>query len=132
MIFFILHNILKPFLDTVISHQTSNLLAFLLGVILWTYLWVYVTDFRFHPTEPNFILTGLGVGFTYFLISDIVAVCILYKNYWKRSILTELHDLLNPKKETDTKPVEDAQKPVEDATPPNNSQPSYEEDEPLK
>ena len=148
MIFFLLHSILKPLLDTVISHQTANLTTFLIGTILWTYLWVYVTDYRFQPKDPNFIITGLAVGFSYFLISDIIAVCILYKNYWKRSILTELKDLLNPKKEVTSatsaeeapkqpveapkQPVENNTTPTEDVTPPNNSQPSYEEGEPLK
>lgn len=123
MIFFSLHHILKPLLDTFISHQTANLITFLLGIIGWTYLWVFVMDAQFQPTKPNFIISGLGAGFSYFLVSDIVAVCILYKNYWKQSIITELNDIFSPrlishspKDVTSVEPLTDTSTPTTDTT----------------
>jgi len=103
MIFFLLHQLLKPLLDYGLWHQTANLTVFLIGIVLWTYLWVFINDVRFHGGINNFLVTGLSQGFAYFLLSDIMAIAIIYKNYWKRSIMTEFEEIF---KKDDTKIVE--------------------------
>lgn len=131
MIFFLLHQMLQPLLSLGLWHQTANLFTFLVGMICWTYLWVYVSDPRFGGVD-NFWMTGISQGFVYFILGDIMSVAIIYKNYWKQSIFTELEDLFQtkPKSQSQSLPISETldsspQSMMSQASPPpTNVEPS--------
>lgn len=85
MIFFVLHQIVQKILGN-LSEQTRNLITFLLGVVLYTLLWTYVNTTK----SDNFIVASIRYGFYYIFVSDCFAMGIIYKNYYNRSITTEV------------------------------------------
>ena len=85
MIFFLLHQVVQKIPGN-LSDQTRNLITFLLGVMLYTFLWTYVNSTK----SNNFVVTGIRYGFYYIFVSDCFAMGIIYKNYYNRSIRTEI------------------------------------------
>jgi hypothetical protein len=99
MIFFLLHHIFQAFFGKLnADHQTTNLLTFLIGGFMWCILYVATTTDGYLP--HGLLRQSLGFGFPYLLVSDLFAMAIIYKNYWKTSILTEITDSFAPKEST--------------------------------
>lgn len=89
MIFYLLHSINYNIIKGNISNQTRNLLTFLIGVVLYTILWTFLYRNREHS---NLIIDSLKYGFIYIFIADCFSIAIIYKNYYKRNITTEISD----------------------------------------
>lgn len=99
MIWFIIHNFLKNF--TFIENQTKNLTTFLIGIVLYVLFYSYVGSIDFNN---NIFLKRLFGFFIYILIADAFSMAIIYKNFYKQTIFTEVKETIgsnNSEKVTD-------------------------------
>jgi hypothetical protein len=90
MLFYTLHNIIHNLIPGKFTDQTRNLITFLLGIILYTILYTYLFDKNNNST--NLIVNSFKAGFAYIIMSDCIAMGIVYKNYYKTSILNEVKE----------------------------------------
>lgn len=89
MIWFIIHNFLKNFVS--LENQTRNLTTFLTGTVLYVLFYSYVGSVDFNS---NLFLKRLFGFFIYIVIADGFAMAILYKNFYKQTIFTEVNETL--------------------------------------
>jgi hypothetical protein len=89
MLWFILHNILKNFAS--IENQIRNLTTFLLGITLYVLMYSYIGSFDLSGNP--FFKTLFGF-FIYIIIGDGFAMAIIYKNFYKQTIFTEVRETL--------------------------------------
>lgn len=89
MLWFIIHNFLKNF--TSMENKTRNLTIFLTGTVLYVLFYSYVGSFDF---IDNLFFKRLFGFFIYIVIADGFAMAILYKNFYKQTILTEVKETL--------------------------------------
>lgn len=89
MLWFAIHNILKSF--STMENQTRNLTTFLTGTILYVLFYSYVGSIDFNS---NPFLKRLFGFFIYVVIADAFSMAILYKNFYKQTILTEVNETL--------------------------------------
>lgn len=89
MLWFIIHNFLKNF--TSMENQTRNLTTFLTGTVLYVLFYSYAGSFDF---IDNPFLKRLFGFFIYIVIADGFAMAILYKNFYKQTIFTEVEETL--------------------------------------
>lgn len=94
MIFFILHQSIHNLLPFNYSNQTKNLITLLIGIFLYTIIWTYVKDPK-RADSHNLLLNSLKMGFTYIFMTDCLAMGIIYKNYYNKSIVKEAVDVWN-------------------------------------
>ena len=80
MLFFTLHQIIHNALPGNFSNQTRNLLTFLIGVVLYTVILSYL--FNKNNVSTNFMINGIKAGISYIMLSDCIAMGIIYKNYY--------------------------------------------------
>ena len=95
MLWFIIHNFLKNF--TAMENQTRNLTTFLTGTVLYVLFYSYAGSFDF---IDNAFLKRLFGFFIYIVMADGFAMAILYKNFYKQTIFTEVNETLGSKKMT--------------------------------
>ena len=93
MLWFIIHNILKNF--TFMENQTRNLTTFLTGTLLYVLFYSYVGAVDFND---NLFLKRLFGFFIYIVIADGFAMAILYKNFYKQTIFTEVEETIGSNK----------------------------------
>ena len=98
MIFFTIHHIVHAALPSSISDERKNLLTFLTGVFCWVLLYSYVQTAK-HTT---FLHRAIGSGFMYLFIADVFAMGIIYKNCYKKSILSEVNEVVGSKDDNNT------------------------------
>lgn len=89
MLWFIIHNFLKNF--TSMENQTRNLTTFLTGTVLYVLFYSYAGSFDF---IDNPFFKRLFGFFIYIVIADGFAMAILYKNFYKQTIFTEVKETL--------------------------------------
>jgi hypothetical protein len=92
MLWFTIHNILKTFSS--MENQTRNLTTFLTGTVLYVLFYSYAGSFDF---IDNSFLKNLFGFFIYIIIADGFAMAILYKNFYKQTIFTEVKETLGSK-----------------------------------
>ncbi len=90
MIFFALHNIMHNVVPGNFTDQTRNLVTFLLGIVLYTVLYTYL--FNKNNNSTNLLINSIKAGFSYIIMSDCIAMGIIYKNYYKSSIINEVKE----------------------------------------
>ncbi len=90
MIWFILHNTLKQF--KIIGDQTRNLTVFLIGVTLYTFIYAYIGSKHF---DKDSFIYRLFMFFLYIILADGFAMAIIYKNFYGKTILTEMSEVVN-------------------------------------
>jgi hypothetical protein len=98
MIWFTIHHFLKNFAS--MENQTRNLTTFLTGTVLYVLFYSYAGSFDF---IDNPFLKRLFGFFIYIVMADGFAMAILYKNFYKPTIFTEVKETLgsSPPKMTD-------------------------------
>lgn len=76
------------------SVQTKNLFTFLIGVVSYTliYSWFGATS-----KENNLFIFTLFNYFVYIILADAFAMAIIYKNYYKTSIIGEAKEVFSDK-----------------------------------
>jgi len=91
------------------ENQTRNLTTFLTGTVLYVLFYSYVGSIDFNS---NLFLKRLFNFFIYIVIADGFAMAILYKNFYKQTIFTEVNETLGtsgPKMTaTDVEPITEA------------------------
>ncbi len=102
MIWYIVHNLVQllPFG----SEQNKNLFTFLIGVVSYTliYAWFGATN-----KENNVFIFTLFNYFWYIILADAFAMAIIYKNYYKTSIIGEAKEVFSDKPNNFNKYVEE-------------------------
>lgn len=110
MLWFIIHHIIQNF--SLMSDQTKNLLTFVLGSTLYTLFYSYLGSFDF---SCNLMFKSLFNFFFYIILADGFAMAIIYKNYYKQTIFTEVRETLGTR---DTQaPVVVVEAAVEESVP---------------
>jgi hypothetical protein len=89
MLWFIIHNFLKNF--TLMENQTRNLTTFLTETVLYVLFYSYTGSFHF---SDNPFLKRIVGFFIYIVIADGFAMAILYKNFYKQTIFTEVEETI--------------------------------------
>jgi hypothetical protein len=89
MLWFTIHNFLKNF--TSMENQNRNLTTFLTGTVLYVLFYSYAGSFDFNNNPFFKRLFGF---FIYIVIADGFAMAILYKNFYKKTIFTEVQETL--------------------------------------
>lgn len=89
MLWFMIHNFLKIF-DSM-ENQTRNLTTFLTGTVIYVLFYSYAGSFDFIDSPFFERLFGF---FIYIVIADGFAMSILYKNFYKQTIFTEVEETL--------------------------------------
>lgn len=92
MLWFIIHNILKNF--SYMETQTRNLTTFLTGTVLYVLFYSYVGSLDF---DSNPFLKRLFGFFFYIVLADGFAMAVLYKNFYKQTIFTEVKETFGAK-----------------------------------
>ena len=94
MLWFILHNIIHlfPFGE----NQTKNLFTFLIGVVCYTFIYTLLGSIT--SKDDNLFMFTLFNYFTYILLADAFAMAIIYKNYYKTTIIGEATDVFTTNK----------------------------------
>lgn len=89
MIWYIFHNVINALFPS-ISVQHRNLSTFLIGVLCYTLIYSYLGTLD-KNINNLFLFTFLNYFF-YVLLSDAFAMAILYKNFFKTSIINEFRE----------------------------------------
>jgi hypothetical protein len=89
MLWFTIHNFLKNF--TSMENQNRNLTTFLTGTVLYVLFYSYAGSFDFNS---NLFFKRIFGFFIYIIIADGFAMAILYKNFYKQTIFTEVQETL--------------------------------------
>lgn len=89
MLWFTIHNILKTFSS--MENQTRNLTTFLTGTVLYVLFYSYAESFDF---IDNPFFNRIFGFFIYIVIADGFAMAILYKNFYKQTIFTEVNETI--------------------------------------
>ena len=92
MIWFIIHNFLKTL--TFFENQTRNLTTFLTGVFIYVLFYSYVGSL---DLEDNKFFKLFFNFFIYIVLADGFAMAIIYKNFYKQTILTEVKETFGAK-----------------------------------
>ncbi len=89
MLWFLLHQVLKvfPFGDD----QTKNLTTFLVGTVIYTLFYSYIGSLDFQSNQFFKVFFNF---FFYIVLADAFAMAVVYKNYYKHTILTEVKETL--------------------------------------
>lgn len=89
MLWFIIHHLvhLLPFGE----NQTKNLFTFVFGTLLYTILYSY---FGAINKETNAFIFMLFNYFSYIVLADGFSMAIIYKNYYKTTIFTEIKETI--------------------------------------
>jgi len=105
MIWYTIHNILKTFFPDM-EPQHRNLTTFITGVVLYTLFYSYVGTLG---NEHIFLNIFLKYSM-YIVLADAFGMAILYKNFYKQSIFTEVEETFGtsgPKQTaTNVEPIE--------------------------
>jgi hypothetical protein len=112
MLWFILHHIFKNF--TFLENQTRNLTTFLLGTVIYVLFYSYIGSMDF---SNNLFFKKLFGFFYYIVMADGFAMAILYKNFYKQTILTEIKETLGtsgPKTVTTLEPIIETNELIEE------------------
>lgn len=98
MLWFTIHHFLKNFAS--MENQTRNLTTFLTGTVVYVLFYSYAGSFDF---IDNPFLKRLFGFFIYIVMADGFAMAILYKNFYKQTIFTEVKETIGstPPKMTD-------------------------------
>ena len=91
MLFFTLHQMIQNLLPGNFTNQTKNLLTFLIGIVLYTIFFTYL--FKKNNESKSLLINSMKGGFTYILLSDCISMGIIYKNYYNRSITSEIKEV---------------------------------------
>jgi hypothetical protein len=73
------------------ENQTRNLTTFLSGTVIYVLLYSYIGSIDLHTNPFLFKLFGF---FMYIITADGFAMAILYKNFYKQTIFTEVNETL--------------------------------------
>lgn len=73
------------------ENQSRNLTTFLTGTILYVLFYSYIESCNFND---NIFLKRLFGFFIYIVIADGFAMAILYKNFYKQTIFTEVNETI--------------------------------------
>jgi hypothetical protein len=92
MLWFLTHNFMQLF-DTM-QNQTKNLTTFLFGTTIYTLFYSYLGSLNF---EENLFFKSFFNFFFYIILADAFAMAIIYKNYYKTTIFTEINETLGDK-----------------------------------
>jgi hypothetical protein len=76
-----------------LTNQTKNLTTFVFGTLLHTMLYSYLGSLNL--SASSFMKTMFGF-YSHILFVDIVAIGIIYKNYYNESIVSEFTNLVVP------------------------------------
>lgn len=89
MLWFLIHHLvhLLPFGE----NQTKNLFTFVFGTLLYTILYSY---FGAINKETNAFIFMLFNYFSYIVLADGFSMAIIYKNYYKTTIFTEIKETI--------------------------------------
>ncbi len=89
MLWFLIHHLvhLLPFGE----NQTKNLFTFVFGTLLYTILYSY---FGAINKETNAFIFMLFNYFAYIVLADGFSMAIIYKNYYKTTIFTEIKETI--------------------------------------
>ena len=89
MLWFVIHHIVQNFHS--MTDQTKNLLTFVLGSTLYTLFYSFLGSFDFNT---NFMFRSLFNFFFYIILADGFAMAIIYKNFYKQTIFTEVRETI--------------------------------------
>ena len=114
MIFFITHQIIQNLIpwnkDT--KDSKKNITTFLIGAVLYVFLLSFVNSTSYsHIVNSVFFLYTLKNWLLWILAIDVTAMAVVYKCYYKRSIIEELPETLGEKKKTDSRSVQVEESP---------------------
>jgi hypothetical protein len=87
MLWFILHQFLQIFPS--LENQTRNLITFLTGTTFYAIFYSYIGSFDF---SDNLFFKRLFGFFVYIILADAFSMAIIYKNYYKHTILSEINE----------------------------------------
>ena len=108
MLWFLIHNMLKNF--TSMENQTRNLTTFLTGIVLYVLFYSYIGSL---DIMNNPFLKRLFGYFIYIIMADGFSMAIIYKNFYKQTIFTEVNETIGtsgPKMTAvDVEPIETAE-----------------------
>lgn len=93
MLWFIIHNIMKIF--TFMENQTRNLTTFLVGTVLYVLFYSYIGSIDFNN---NYFYKRLFHFFVYIIMADGFSMAIIYKNFYKHTILNEVKETFGSEK----------------------------------
>lgn len=93
MLWFIIHHIVQSLISA--SDQTKNLITFLSGTVFYTLFYAYLgaldyANHKFGKYLYNF--------FIYVIIADAIAIAIIYKNFYKQTIINEITEVIGGNK----------------------------------
>jgi hypothetical protein len=92
MLWFLTHQLMQNFES--VENQTKNLTTFLFGVTVYTLIYSYVGSCDF---SSNLFLKSFFGFFYYIILADAFAMAIIYKNYYKQTIFTEVKETVGSK-----------------------------------
>jgi hypothetical protein len=89
MLWFTIHHLVQNIVSA--EDQTKNLITFLSGTVIYTLFYSYLSSFDF---SVHLFLRGLFNFFGYVILADAFAMAIIYKNYYKQTIFTEVKETM--------------------------------------
>lgn len=96
MFYYIIHHIVHQRYTDNWKESRKNILTFILGSLCYIFLWAYLTSLKYEAfIERNFVLTTFRDWYILFVLLDICAMAIVYKQYWSRSILHEFREVVH-------------------------------------
>ena len=119
MLWFILHNIIHLF--SFGENQTKNLFTFLIGVVSYTFIYTWLGSIN---KEDNVFIFTLFNYFSYIILADAFAMAVIYKNYYKSSIIGEATEVFSnkPNRYVEEKSNNKLQKELDDFITKDNEQ----------
>lgn len=92
MLWFIIHHIVQSLISG--SDQTKNLITFLSGTVCYTLIYAYLGAMDYENHKFGKYLYNF---FIYIIIADAIAIAIIYKNFYKETVLNEITEVIRGK-----------------------------------
>lgn len=92
MLWFFIHHLVQNLVAG--EEQTKNLITFLSGTVIYTLFYSYLGTFDF---SVHLFLKGMFNFFYFVVLADAFAMAVIYKNYYKQTILTEVKETIGSK-----------------------------------
>lgn len=100
-IFYILHNIIPHAESSKITDGQRNARLFLIGIFIYVVLYIVLKNLELNGTISEFMYPTYKIGLIVMFVADISVMAWIYKNYFGRSVTSEVHEILNNDKKFD-------------------------------
>jgi hypothetical protein len=96
-ILYLLHNLFPSAEYSEITEGQRNSRIFLMGMFIYTLIYIMLKNCELNGTISEFIYPTYKVGFYIMFIADVAVMAWTYKNYFGRSVVHEVNEIVSDK-----------------------------------